>query len=123
MSHEQKPEAQREELKVWDLRETAADRAIKRKVKALARFLRRGEEKARQIRAECEQLASYQEAERMFDADLEDPPTVGFNLSGSLDGAIEDLGARAGLLEHAAAETVEDLLRRRGSAGLERFRR
>jgi hypothetical protein len=116
-------EAQHEGTEVWDLRETAADRAVKRKVQALARFLRRGGGKARQLRAECERLASYQEAERMFAADLEDPPTVGFNLSGSLDGAIEDLEARAALLEHDAAETVDDLLRRRGSSDLGRFLR
>jgi hypothetical protein len=110
---------------VWDLRETAEDRALKEKVRALAASLRRTEKKVRRIHAECLALQSYQEADRMFEAGLEDPPTVGFNLSGALEGTIEDLSERAEHLEKAAAETVEDLLRDRshGTADLGKFLR
>jgi hypothetical protein len=109
---------------VWDLRETAEDRALKEEVRALAASLRRTEKKVRGLHAECLTLPSYQEADRMF-AGLEDPATVGFNLSGALEGTIEDLGERAEHLEKAAAETVEDLLRERshGTADLGRFLR
>lgn len=112
-------------MRAWDLRETAADHRLRNKVIALARRLRRAEREARNVHSECLQLPSYREAERMAAAGLDDPPTVGFNLAGALEGAIEDLDQRAERLEEAAAETVADLLRDRshGVADLGRFRR
>jgi hypothetical protein len=98
---------------------------VKLKVLALARYLRRAEKKMRSVYAECVELASYQEAERMAQAGLDDPPTIGFNLAGALEGVLEDLEQSVLRLEQAAAETVEDLLRerRKGTADLGRFRR
>jgi hypothetical protein len=111
--------------RVWDLRETPEDLAVKQQVQKLVRDLLRSEKKVRRVYAACLALSSYQEAEEMSKAGLEDPPTVGFNLAGALEGAIEDLDQMVARLKQAAVETVADLLseRRSGTADLGRFRR